>query len=202
MLELLDKIENTLENKKTAILCVDCQNGFTLRCKNELPVPDTDEDWIKKINIFIKEMMIRDYKIYASKDNHPDSHSSFKEWPVHCVKGTYGNELFLDYHDYLVKKGTKINTDSYSAFYDDQKTKTANKLQSLLEINEIDNLIIFGLAGDVCVIATIITALRKGYNVYIIKDFIKSVSGEKIEEILKKENIYHKIKILDFGEKY
>ncbi len=189
-------VKLNLEPYNTAILCVDCQNGFTLRCEEELPVHGTDENWINSISDFLKDCSKNDFRIYASKDNHSENHMSFNQWPVHCVKGTYGGELFLKYYDYLVRKGSTDNSESYSAFYENQDLKIANKLQSLLEINEIENLIIFGLAGDVCVLATLKTALKKGYKVYIIEEFIKSVSKKDFSEILKDENLLKKVVVI------
>lgn len=183
------------DKKNSAVLAVDCQNGFTERCPNELPVKGTNEKWIKELNSFIKLAKIEGYLIFASMDNHPEDHLSFKEWPKHCVKETFGNKLFLDDYNYLVKKGNNQETDSYSAFYEDFKTKKMNQLNDLLKENKIENLIILGLAGDVCVIATIKTALELNYNVYVVDKFIKSVSGKIIKEILEEENI-NSVKII------
>ncbi|BBE30981.1 bifunctional pyrazinamidase/nicotinamidase [Tepiditoga spiralis] len=172
----------------TAILCVDCQNSFTLRCSNELPVEETDEVWIKSINNFLKLAKKEKYKIFASKDDHPKDHISFKEWPMHCVKNTYGNKLFINYVDYIVKKGSLKETDSYSAFYENFED-TPNELDLLLKNNKIKNLIIFGLAGDICVLETIKSSIKKGYNTFVIKDFIKSVNKKDIDSILKENKI-------------
>ncbi|APT75493.1 isochorismatase [Marinitoga sp. 1135] len=182
--------------KDTAILCVDCQNGFTLRCPEELPVEGTDEKWIEKVNEFIAEAKDIGYTIIASKDDHPENHKSFNEWPPHCIKGTYGNELFIKHYDFLVKKGTTENTDSYSAFYEDMETKNETELDKFLRENNFKKLIIFGLAGDVCVLATIKTAIKKGYDVAVIEDFIKSVNGKSMKEILDLEKLKVNIEII------
>ena len=189
MNKLIEKIEKlNLSPINTAILCVDCQNGFTLRCKNELPVEETTEEWISSINDFLKLIKEKNYKVFASKDNHPKGHLSFKKWPPHCIKNTYGNKLFINYVDFIVKKGSSKETDSYSAFYEDFKT-TPNELDTLLKSNNIKNLIIFGLAGDICVLETIKSSIEKGYNTFVIKNFIKSVNKKDIDTILKENKI-------------
>jgi nicotinamidase/pyrazinamidase len=183
-------------SENSAVLCVDCQNGFTLRCTDELPVNGTDEQWIKSVNEFLDKAKKNNFLIVASKDDHPKNHKSFKIWPPHCIKGTYGNELFINTYDFLVKKGTTENTDSYSAFYEDFETKKENNLENILNEHKIKKLIILGLAGDVCVLETIKTALEKGFDILVIDEYIKSVNGKSIKENLESENLSEIIKII------
>lgn len=183
-------------SENSAILCVDCQNGFTLRCPNELPVNGTDEQWINSVNEFLNEAKENNFLIVASKDDHPKNHKSFKIWPPHCIKNTHGNKLFIDTYDFIVKKGTTENTDSYSAFYEDFETKKENNLENILNEHNIKKLIILGLAGDVCVLETIKTALEKGFDILVIDEYIRSVNRKSIKEILESENLIDKVKII------
>ncbi|WGS66048.1 isochorismatase family protein [Marinitoga aeolica] len=183
-------------SENTAILCVDCQNGFTLRCPNELPVEGTDEKWIKSVNEFLNEAKKNNYLIVASKDDHPKNHKSFEIWPPHCIKNTFGNELFINTYDFVVKKGTTENTDSYSAFYEDFKTKKENSLENILNEYKIKKLIVLGLAGDVCVLETIKTALERGFDIVVLNDYIKSVNKKNINKILESENLSNEVKII------
>lgn len=177
----------TLSSTNTGILCVDCQNGFTERCPDELPVEGTTEEWIDQLNNFLSVMRQNGFKIFASMDDHPENHMSFNKWPVHCVKGTYGNQLFIKTYDFLIKKGIHINGDSYSAFYKNILDNEPSELDNLLKENEIENLIVLGLAGDVCVISTIEDAIKRGYKVYPVSRFIKSVNKKSIKEIIEEK---------------
>ena len=182
-------IVNTLKlsPSNTAILCVDCQNGFTERCPNELPVTGTNEEWIDQLNEFLTLMKEKNFKIFASMDDHPENHISFEKWPPHCIKGTYGNQLFINTYDFVIKKGIEIVGDSYSAFYKDIERKIESELDELLRKHKIENLVVLGLAGDVCVIATIEDALKRGYRVFPVNQYIKSVNKKDIKEIIEEK---------------
>lgn len=197
MKKIIEKLKNAgINPENSAILCVDCQNGFTLRCPDELPVNGTDEKWIESVNEFLLEAKNNNYLIVASKDDHPEIHVSFDIWPPHCIKGTYGNELFIKNYDFVVKKGTTENTDSYSAFYEDFKTKKENELEHIFNEHRIKKLAILGLAGDVCVLETIKTALERGFDIIVLEDFIKSVNEKSMKEILELENLSSKVKFI------
>ncbi|WP_240739494.1 isochorismatase family protein [Marinitoga lauensis] len=196
-MDIIEKLKNMGFNAEyTAILCVDCQNGFTLRCPNELPVEGTDEKWISSVNNFLNIAKENNYLIVASKDDHPENHISFETWPPHCIKGTYGNELFINTYDFLVKKGTLENTDSYSAFYEDFKARRENGLENILNEHKIKKLVILGLAGDVCVLETIKTAMDRGFDIVVINDYIKSVNKKSMDKILESEKLMDKIKFI------
>jgi nicotinamidase-related amidase len=60
-------------------------------------------------------------------------------WPVHCVENTPGSNLHRDLvftkKDFIVRKGTKRNVESYSAFGDEfrgkyEKTELSDYLKS------------------------------------------------------------------------
>ncbi|SHE93931.1 nicotinamidase/pyrazinamidase [Marinitoga hydrogenitolerans DSM 16785] len=196
-MDIIEKLKKLGYNPEdTAILCVDCQNGFTLRCSDELPVKGTTEEWINSVNDFLNYAKKNKYKIIASKDDHPKKHISFKIWPPHCVKNTFGNELFISHYDFLIKKGTTENTDSYSAFYEDFNSKAPTELENYLRKNNIKNLAVLGLAGDVCVLETIKTALEKKFNIIVLENYIKSVNEKNMKEILEIEKLNDEVKII------
>jgi nicotinamidase/pyrazinamidase len=39
-------------------------------------------------------------------------------------------------------------------------------------------LVIVGLAAEVCVLSTVKTAIEKGYKVYLVDAFVKSINGK------------------------
>lgn len=181
---VLNKI---IVNQNSALFIVDVQNDFYVG--GSLGVKDSfliKEPIIKLIDFFKKNNM----KIILSKDYHPNNHVSFKTWPIHCVENTYGSKIvdWIKTDDCLVvKKGTFIHVDNYSAFYDGDNKSC---LDDYLKKNKISHLYLVGLAGDYCVKNTALDALKFGYNITLIKDGIKSIdSNFDLDSIDKKINV-------------
>ena len=83
-----------LSLKAAALLVVDVQQGFTVLCPNELPVPGGVEI-VPAINSLMRLSWAR---IDASQDWHPPDHCSFlgrrdNIYPPHCVMETPGAEF-------------------------------------------------------------------------------------------------------------
>ena len=202
-------------NKETkrALLIVDVQNDF---CEGgSLEVKGASEI-IPKINKLRKEKNF-DLIVY-SKDWHPQTHCSFQSnnpgsklfepiilektkveqvmWPDHCVQNTHGSEFHKDLDvgstDTIVLKGTRDDTDSYSAF----GTKPENTgLNDILKEKDIKTVYVVGLAFDYCVGNTALDAAKNGYETYIVTDCTKSVS-EQTEEGMKKNCLENKCKLI------
>lgn len=90
--------------------------------------------------------------VVATRDWHPDNHISFKMWPKHCVKNSYGAQLHYRIDrlaDVIISKGTSVLKEAYSGFSN----------PSLAKILEgYDKVLISGLATDFCVMATALDA--------------------------------------------
>ena len=136
--------------------------------------------------------------IAATMDWHPPGHVSFAEshpgkeplttvraggidqvlWPTHCVAGTPGAELHpgLDTVpiDLVIRKGTKRNLDSYSAFFENDR-KTPTGLGGALKERGIDEVYLCGLATDVCVYYSAMDARALGFTTWIIEDAFRGV---------------------------
>lgn len=99
-------------------------------------------------------------------------------WPPHCVQGSKGSEILIPAYslDHIVQKGANPKFDSYSGFRDDGGHETL--LSSLLREFEVTELVIYGIAIDYCVKATVLDALRKNYKVSIIADLCRGVTVE------------------------
>jgi len=131
--------------------------------------------------------------VVATKDWHPANHGSFatnhpgKEpgdvvelggvpqvlWPPHCVQNTAGAE-FADALDAsrfacILYKGTDLEIDSYSGFFDNGHRKSTG-LHEYLQTCGVTELYLVGLATDYCVLYTVLDARRLGYNTYVITD--------------------------------
>ncbi|KAI5949326.1 PNC1 [Candida jiufengensis] len=93
---------------------------------------------------------------------HPESNQTKKQtvWPDHCVQDTFGSTIektFLTEFEKLsipkaiVKKGYLQDREYYSCFQDSWGLHHT-ELENLLKENEIDEVVIVGLAYDYCVL--------------------------------------------------
>lgn len=176
-----------------ALLIVDVQNDFLEGGTLAVPNGNTIIPLINKI------LPNFDFLIYT-KDWHPVNHKSFASnhknkknydvidlkgtsqvlWPDHCVQNTFGSELHKNLiksgkNIYFILKGTDIEVDSYSAFFDNKKINDTG-LNSLLKEKNIDKVFICGLATDYCVKFTAIDAINLNYETYLIADATKAVN--------------------------
>ncbi len=194
-----------------ALLLVDLQNDF---CKNGALEVKGGDSVIPIANLLIEKFHAEGNLILATKDWHPINHKSFASnsngvigelgtlnglpqvwWPNHCVQNSFGSEfhslLNVQYINEIIFKGTDIEVDSYSGFFDNGKINKT-ELDIILKNNNIDTLYIMGLATDFCVKFTVLDALELSYKVYLIEDGCRGVnlspnsSKEAIEEMRSK----------------
>ena len=112
----------------------------------------------------------------ASRDWHPAGHCSFQAqggpWPVHCQAGTPGAEFHpaLDRRPirHVFSKGTDPSREAYSAF---DETGLAGWLRE----RGVTRLYVAGLATDYCVRASVLDALREGFQVVVLEDAVGAV---------------------------
>jgi nicotinamidase/pyrazinamidase len=164
-----------------ALLIVDFQNDF---CPGgALPVAEGD-----RIAEPINELLDSFDLVIATRDWHPPDHGSFvgvevdpakwrgadppSIWPVHCVQGTHGAELYpaLDQSkvDVIIDKGQDLYSQGYSAFQD-------TNLEDLLRERGVDRLFVTGLATDYCVKNSVLDALGLGFAVTVVQDAVRGV---------------------------
>ena len=192
-----------LPRVKPAVIVVDLQGDFTIARKGSLAVPLSDDSYLERISGATRELKEAGYIVLATQDWHPTDHMSFASnhpgkqafetieledgrqqtlWPPHCVQGSKGAELLLDKSliDEVVQKGADMRFDSYSGFRDDGGVKTG--LHRILEAHGIKSVIVYGIATDYCVKATVFDALRLGYKVYLIDDLCLGVNDDTSRE--------------------
>lgn len=168
---------------KDALILVDVQNDFCPGGK--LAVVGGDEV-VPVLNGWIRAAREAGAMIVASRDWHPADHSSFREqggpWPSHCVQGTPGADfhpgLELPEDVLVVSKGDRQELDQYSDF---EQTPLAGALRD----KGVTRLFIGGLAQDVCVRATVLDAVRHGFETHVISNGSKplnDVSGKQALE--------------------
>lgn len=137
--------------------------------------------------------------VVATQDWHPKNHQSFASqhpgrhpgeqiellglpqvlWPDHCIQNSQGAALSsaLDFKnfDFIVQKGTDIDIDSYSGFFDNGRRK-ATPMADYLKNQEIRDVYILGLATDYCVQFTALDAVSLGFRTYLIEDCCRGVN--------------------------
>jgi nicotinamidase/pyrazinamidase len=139
--------------------------------------------------------------VVATQDWHPPGHVSFASthgrrpferlplyggeqtlWPDHCLAGSPGACLHPALPDELVtlilRKGTRREVDSYSAFRenrgpDGQRPSTG--LAGWLRERGIERLFVCGLARDVCVADTAVDGADAGFAVLVLDDLTRAV---------------------------
>ena len=163
--------------KSSALIIVDIQNDF---CAEDgvLPVPGC-RSIVENVNKYIEVFERRGQIIAASRDWHPPNHISFKvrggPWPPHCIQWSKGAEFYpelkLPKEVLIISKGTNPDAEAYSAF-------DGTELHYLLSKRGIRRIFVCGVATDYCVRATVMDALKLGYEVILLSDAIAGVSDE------------------------
>jgi nicotinamidase/pyrazinamidase len=157
---------------KQALIVVDVQNDF---CPGgTLAVPHGDEV-IKPLNRLIDEFLERGAPVYKTRDWHPPVTQHFLanggSWPVHCVQNTEGAQFHPELRDdpriQVISKGVG-NADGYSAF---DETDLATQLHN----QNVEELVVGGLATDYCVKNTVLDALRHGFRVKALENAMRAV---------------------------
>ena len=184
-----------------AMILVDIQDDFTPATVNKLEgalaVPDGNAV------IAVANRLMPDYDlVVATQDYHPIGHKSFASahagrevgevidlngldqmlWPDHCVQGTAGaklcDELNKDGIDEVVVKGTDLEIDSYSGFFDNGHKKSTG-LADLLRKSGVDAVDVMGLATDYCVKFTALDAVKEGFETRLIVEGCRGVELQK-----------------------
>lgn len=192
------------EAEKMGVIVVDVQGDFTKLKNGSLAVEGTDEAYIKAVEESTKKLKEAGYPIFATQDWHPANHTSFftihkgkkafdviklhgKDqvlWPPHCVQKSAGAKVLLDEKLFkaIVKKGTDPRYDSYSGFKDDGGKKT--DMDKLLKKDQINKLVVYGIATDYCVRATVLDAVALKYKVILIKNLCRGVSPDTSQKAI------------------
>jgi len=108
-------------------------------------------------------------------------------WPRHCVQDSKGAELhpalIVPQGAKIIKKGQDPDVDSYSAFWDNSRLR-ATELEAVLREADVEEVVICGIATDVCVKATALDALDLGFKVTLVSDACRGVEEYAIQRTL------------------
>jgi nicotinamidase/pyrazinamidase len=173
------------------LIVVDIQNDF---CPGgALAVPRGDE-----IVPIVNRLAARFRNVVLTQDWHPAGHFSFASthpgkkpfetiaapygpqvlWPDHCVQGTPGAEfhraLQIPHAALVVRKGMDRTIDSYSTFYENDRT-TPTGLIGYLRERGFSRVFLAGLAFDFCVRYSAEDARREGFTVFVVEDACRGI---------------------------
>jgi nicotinamidase/pyrazinamidase len=191
------------------LLVVDIQNDF---CPGgSLSVPRGDEV-VPVINALAQKFA----HVVLTQDWHPPGHLSFASshpgkkpydfievtygaqilWPDHCVQGTKGaafrDDLKITPAELVLRKGYHREIDSYSAFYENDRT-TPTGLGGYLRERSFKRVFLAGLAFDFCVRYSADDAHREGFETVVIEDGCRAIdiegSAEATRALFKKLGI-------------
>jgi nicotinamidase/pyrazinamidase len=158
-----------------ALVIVDVQNDF---CPGGALAVAGGDEVVPVLNRWIEAAREGGAQVIASRDWHPRGHVSFQDrggpWPAHCVQDTWGAafhpELSLPPDTLVITKGADRDRDNYSAF---RGTGLADTLRG----RNVRRVWVGGLALDVCVRATVLDALKDGFEVHLIQDATRPVEA-------------------------
>lgn len=131
------------------------------------------------------------YPILFVRDHHPAKHCSFAEqggpWPPHCVQGTRGAEIHEALKPYASEdltffKGEDPAQEQYSGF--EGKNPAGQSLGEVLELLDVKNVVVCGIATEYCVLNTVRDLLGAGFKVYVLKDCLAYVDAKGHVEAL------------------
>lgn len=177
-----------------ALVVIDIQNDF---CPGGALAVEAGQSIIPGVAELAKQFKT----VILSQDNHPAGHASFASthgkdpfssislpygeqtlWPDHCVQGTQGAEFHMGLHQAglvsraaaIIRKGMNPEVDSYSAFYENDRT-TPTGLTGLLRDLKIDRVFFVGLAYDFCVGYSAIDARQEGFEAVVVRDLCRAI---------------------------
>ena len=186
-----DIAEDTTIDGNDVLIVIDVQNDF---CPGgALAVPRGDE-----VVPTINRLAARFLHVVLTQDWHPRGHFSFASthagtkpfdvidapygpqvlWPDHCVQATPGADfhrgLQIPHAALILRKGMDRAIDSYSAFYENDRT-TPTGLLGYLRERGLTRVFLAGLAFDFCVRYSAEDARREGFAVFVVEDACRSI---------------------------
>ena len=133
------------------------------------------------------------FPILFVRDHHPANHCSFQAqggpWPPHCVQGTHGADIHEDLAPYANEdlsffKGENQALEQYSGY--EGVNPAGQSLHEVLELLDVKNVVVCGIATEFCVYNTAKDLLDAGFKVTVLKDCIAYVERQGHLNTLKK----------------
>lgn len=177
-----------------ALIVIDVQNDF---CPGGALAVAQGDAIIAPINAALADYPVKVF----TQDWHPAGHSSFATshtgkapfettempygtqvlWPDHCVQGSDGAAFHPDLNttpaDLVIRKGFRPQIDSYSAFFENDRT-TPTGLEGYLRTRGVTHLTLVGLATDFCVTYSAIDGAALGFDVTVDTSLCRAIDLE------------------------
>jgi nicotinamidase/pyrazinamidase len=168
----------TIDPTRDALVVVDMQRDF---CPGGALAVATGDAIVPAVNRYMAEFSAARAPVFLTRDWHPPVTRHFQAqggvWPPHCVQETSGAEfhpaLARPAGAVVVSKGMDPDQDAYSGFQ--AEDHGGRSLPAVLADRGIRRLYVGGLATDYCVRATVLDAVREGFEVVVLKDAIGAV---------------------------
>jgi nicotinamidase/pyrazinamidase len=183
-------MESAMQPATHALVVIDVQNDF---CPGGALAVAEGDAIVPGINALIDDFAA----VILTQDWHPAGHLSFASshpgkqaydvtempfgpqvlWPDHCVQGSPGaafHPALRTGGDLIIRKGFRPAIDSYSAFFENDRT-TPTGLHGYLRDRGIGGLTLVGLATDYCVAYSALDAARLGYDVTVRTDLCRAI---------------------------
>ncbi|MEO0636763.1 MAG: bifunctional nicotinamidase/pyrazinamidase [Pseudomonadota bacterium] len=175
----------------TALIVIDVQNDF---CPGGALAVAGGDEVVPIINGLLDQFAARVF----TQDWHPADHASFADnhegaepysmtempygpqvlWPRHCVIGSGGaafhRDLQTDPADMIIRKGYRAEIDSYSAFFENDKT-TPTGLTGYLRERGVTSVMLAGLATDFCVYYSAMDAVKQGFTATVLLEACRGI---------------------------
>ncbi|MEI8266324.1 MAG: bifunctional nicotinamidase/pyrazinamidase [Betaproteobacteria bacterium] len=184
-------LQVSIQRTTDALLVIDVQNDF---CPGGgLAVADGDA-----VVPVINRLLPHFDEVLLTQDWHPSGHGSFASahpgraafetaqmpygaqtlWPDHCVQGTPGAAFHPSLNTtparLVIRKGFRPGIDSYSAFFENDRT-TPTGLTGYLRERGLKRLFLCGLATDYCVAYSALDARAQGFEVTVLLDACRAI---------------------------
>jgi nicotinamidase/pyrazinamidase len=174
-----------------ALIVIDVQNDF---CPGGALAVAGGDQIVAPINALMAEYET----VILTQDWHPSDHSSFAAnhtgknpfemiempygpqvlWPTHCVQDSTGAQFHPDLDttqaDLIIRKGQNPQIDSYSAFFENDRS-TPTDLHGQLTKRNVSRLTLVGLATDFCVNYSAQDAALLGYSTAVLKSACRAI---------------------------
>lgn len=195
------------------LIVIDVQNDF---CPGgALAVADGDAviDVIHRIAPLFQHVVL-------TQDWHPSDHTSFASahpgkkvfeqielsygmqtlWPPHCIQDSKGAEFHAALHlpqaELILRKGFNRGIDSYSAFFENDRSSPTG-LAGYLEERDLNRVFLAGLAYDYCVGYSALDARRLGLTAYVVRDACRAIDLNGSAAKMEKEFANEGVSIID-----
>ena len=175
----------------SVLLAVDLQNDFCPGGALAVPGGDQVIPVIQRIApmfqhiILTQDWHLPHHQSFASRHSGKQPYEKVKVsygsqtlWPDHCIQGSPGAAFHpfvnLPQAELILRKGFRPEVDSYSAFFENDRT-TATGLAGYLRERGLTRVFLCGLAYDYCVGYSALDARRLGLEVIVIKDACRAI---------------------------